>query len=413
MKKHLILTAALVVTVFSFAQKKEIKALEKAIKSTNFAEAKTLVSQLESMVGAMDGKMKDKYYLTAAKAFFANGSSTGDEVTKSLDLLSKYSNQNSSEISQFKKSIENDLLTKANGFYTGKQYEKAASAFENLYNVTKTDPTYLYYAASSAISGGNMDIALKQYIKLNELGYTGVENQYFATNKESGEKEVLIKSVRDSYIKIGTHENPGERKTESKVAEITKNIALIYADKGENDKALAAMQQAREANPDDSNLLVSEANLQYKLGNIKEYESLISQALVNDPNNAELTYNMAVLSNEAGNSAKAKELYLKAISIEPTSPKNINSYINLSALILDQEKTIVDVMNSLGTSAADNIKYDELKAQRMSLYQEAIPHLEKALEIDVSIQQVGITLSNIYSAIGEDAKAKALKEKYN
>ena len=119
MKKQLILAIALFVTVFSFAQKKEIKALEKAVKNNNYAEAKTLVTQLESMVSAMDDKLKDKFYLGAAKAYFADGSSTSKETLTAVETLNKISN-NSVEASQLKQAIENTLLTKANNFYKGK-----------------------------------------------------------------------------------------------------------------------------------------------------------------------------------------------------------------------------------------------------------------------------------------------------
>ncbi|WP_397362666.1 tetratricopeptide repeat protein [Olleya sp. R77988] len=409
MKKQLILAIALFVTVFSFAQKKEIKALEKAVKSNNYAEAKNLVGQLESMVGSMDDKLKNKYYLNAAKAYFANGSNTSQDIAKVRELLSNFGDKAPVEVAQLKRDIESDLITKANDLYTSKDFGKAAIAFENLYNVTKKDQAYLYYAAVSAINDQDMDGALKYYLQLKDLGYTGVATEYFATNKANGQEEVLAKNTRDNYIKIGTHENPGERITESKTAEITKNIALIYASKGENDKALAAMKEARDANPEDSNLLVSEANLHYKLGNNAKYEELINLALQKDPNNSDLLYNLAVLANDAGNKIKAKEFYTKSLSI---NPENVNTLTNLAALVLSEEQGLVDRMNNLGTSAADNRKYDELKSKRSNLYNEAIPYLEKVIKLKES-REVAITLANIYSAIGEDAKAKALREKYN
>ncbi|WP_054850802.1 lipopolysaccharide assembly protein LapB [Olleya sp. ITB9] len=407
MKKQLILAVALLVTVFSFGQKKEIKALEKAVKNNNYAEAKALVGQLESMEGAMDSKLKNKYNLAAAKAYFANGANTTTDLEKVSKYLEYFDENETPLVEDFKRVIENDLITKANDFYTGKQYGKAALAFENLYNVNKTEESYLYYAASSALNDQDMDGALKYYLKLNDLGYTGVETQYFAINKASGQEEIFNKSTRDNYVRIGTHISPGERTTESKSGEITKNIALIYAGKGEDDKALAAMKKAREANPEDSNLIVTEANLQYKLGNTEKYQELISLALQRDPNNADLLYNLAVLSNDSGDKVKAKEYYLKSLKL---NPENTNTLTNLAALVLSEEQSIIDQMNGLGTSAADNRKYDELKDKRTNLYKEAIPYLEKVLAINPENPDVKSTLASIYSAIGEDAKAKALRD---
>ncbi|WP_272023542.1 tetratricopeptide repeat protein [Olleya namhaensis] len=409
MKKQLILGIALLVSVSSIAQKKEIKALEKAVKNSNYAEAKGLVTQLQSMEGAMDSKLKDKYYLASAKAFFSNGSGSSKDITSAVSSLDKISST-TVEVSQFKQIIENDLISKANDFYTAKDFSKAASIFESLYNVKKSDQTYLYYAASSALQAQDMDTALGYYLQLNELGYTGVSTEYFAINSASGQEEVLPKETRDKFVKIGTHTNAGERTTESKSSEIIKNIALIYAEKGENDKALDAMKQAREANPEDSSLLVNEANLHYKLGNKDKYQALISEALANDPNNPDLLYNLAVLANDGGDKVKAKEYYTKSLSLKPN---NTNTLTNLAALVLSEEQDIVKVMNGLGTSAADNRKYDELKQKRTDLYKEAAPYLEKVLELKEDSVEVGLTLANIYSALGEDAKAKVLKEKYD
>ena len=38
-------------------------------------------------------------------------------------------------------------------------------------------------------------------------------------------------------------------------------------------------------------------------------------------------------------------------------------------------------MNSLGTSAADNKKYDELQEKRNAIYKDAVPYLEKLLKL--------------------------------
>lgn len=62
MKKQIIVALALTFSVFSFAQKKEVKAAEKAIKSNNFANAKTAISAAEKLISAMDDKTKAKFY---------------------------------------------------------------------------------------------------------------------------------------------------------------------------------------------------------------------------------------------------------------------------------------------------------------------------------------------------------------
>ena len=68
-------------------------------------------------------------------------------------------------------------------------------------------------------------------------------------------------------------------------------------------------------------------------------------------------------------------------------------------------------MNGLGTSKADDKRYDELREQRQNIYRKAIPYLSKALEIDAKSVSAAQTLMNIYSVLGETDKYKALKEK--
>ncbi|WP_299886578.1 tetratricopeptide repeat protein [uncultured Lacinutrix sp.] len=412
MKKQLILSLAVMVTFFSFAQKKELKMLEKAVKNNNYAEAKTAASGLESMVDSMDDKMKDKYYFNKAKAYFANGAGSNQDVMEAVKSLKnlKENTKYKSELAELNQLMQNDFLQKANTLYTNKKFKEAAMAFENLHSIVPTDDSYLYYAAVSAVNAQDFDLALKHYSKLKESGYTGVETVYYATNKETGEEEVLSKATRDLYVgKLKTHINPGTRETESRTAEITKNVALIYVNQGKTDKALAAIKDARDADPNDTALIITEANVQLKLGNNEAYSKLIKEATEKEPNNKDLLYNLGVLSAEAGNIDEAKAYYEKVITLDPNYA---NALTNIAALILEGENKIVKEMNGLGSSAKDDRRYDELKGKRQDLYKSAIPYLEKVLDLDNKNTDVVKTLMNIYSAINQNDKAKALKIKY-
>ena len=66
-------------------------------------------------------------------------------------------------------------------------------------------------------------------------------------------------------------------------------------------------------------------------------------------------------------------------------------------------------MNNLGTSSADNVKYEELKEKRQEMYRDVLPYLEKAKEQRPDGVEVIRTLMNIYSQLGEDAKFKDMK----
>ncbi|WP_158850893.1 tetratricopeptide repeat protein [Algibacter sp. L1A34] len=408
MKKQLIIALAISMGAFSFAQKKELKAVEKAIKSSDFAAAKAAATTAEGLLGAMDEKTKAKYYYLLGQALYANGKGSDADVASALENLTKAEGTYGAEITDLKQTISNGLLTKANTAYEKQDYSTASKYFEKSYRVKAKDTVYLYYAAATAVNVQEYDRALVLYDELKSLGYTGIQKQYFATNKETGEEEILDKATRDLYVKAKSHIKPGERMTESKKPEIVKNMALIYVSQGNDDKAIGALQEARAESPNDINLILSEANAHYKMGNIEKFQELLSKATELDPTNPELQYNLGVIAAESDHPVEAKAYYEKAIELDPTY---VNAYINISALVLAREEPLITEMNGLGSSKKDDLRYDELREERQNLYREAVPFLSKALEIDTENLSAAKTLMNIYNILGESDKAKGLKAK--
>lgn len=417
MKKQVVIYLALMFSVFTFAQKKEIKDAEKAIKSNNFAEAKAALQGAEALMSSMDEKTKAKFYFLKGQALYANGAGNDSEINEALEnfkLLSETEAQSgdsdlSAEANELKLSMSNAFIKKASDALEQKSYELSSINFEHAYRVSKSDTLYLFNAATVAVMGKNYDVALKIYDELLNLGYTGIAEELFATEIESGEEQSFSnETIRSLSVKAGTHANPRNVKTESRVGEMAKKVALIYVELGDNEKAIAAIERAKQSSPNDFNLIVSEANIQYKIGNKARYKELIAQAISINPNNVDLLFNLGVISAEEKDFDAAKEYYTKAIA---TDPKYINAKMYMVALILDQEQGIIDEMNKLGSSAADDKKYDALKESRQQLYKDAIPYLVDTMKIEPKNLSAVKTLMNIYSALGDDANYKAMKVK--
>jgi len=405
MKKLIVLVLLVTVSSMSFAQKSEVRDIERAIKDSNFADAKSAVASAEAMMGEMDDKLKAKFYFFKAQALFANGAGTDAEINEAILAFDKLKDLETSmgklkytdEANEIKDVMTRSFLEKANNAINNKNYKLAAQRFEKVYKMSPKDTLYLYYAASSAVNAQDYDNALSYYKQLKNMNYSGEKMNYYAINKETGEEEAFAsKDTRDFSVKAKMHTNPRQEKSESKKAEIVKNIALIYVSQGNDEKALAAMADARVENPDDLGLLLSEANVYLKMGNRDKFKALMEEATQKNPNNAELQYNLGVLAAEAGNREQAQKYYKKAIAIDPNYA---DAYTNLAVTILDGESEIVEEMNSLGTSAADNKKYDALKEERTKLYNDAIPYLEKALDLNKTNINAAKTLMNIYSVL--------------
>ena len=409
MKKQLVVALTLTISSFSFAQKKELKEAEKAIKNNNYAEAKAALSEAEGLMSSMDDKLKSKYYYLKAASLYAGGSGSNPDIKTALGDLENVTADYQTEAAELKTQMVQNFLTKGNDAYEKKDYSTSSKYFENAYRASTQDTLYLYYAAATAVSVQEYDRALTLYEELNTLGYEGVETQFVATNKETGEVETFNdQNMRDISVKAGTHIKPSTQKTDSKRPEIIKNIALIYISNGENEKAEAAMEEARKENPDDLNLLMSQANLYFKMGKTDKFKTAIEEAASKDPNNPELQFNLGVVAQESEDLEAAEKYYKKAIELDPTY---LNAEINLAALILGRETAIVEEMNGLGNSSADNKRYDELKEARTEVYKSATPYLENVLKQDPDNLEVSRTLMNIYSALGDTSKYQAMKAK--
>ncbi|WP_083191745.1 tetratricopeptide repeat protein [Formosa haliotis] len=360
------------------------------------------------MLSSIDEKYKSKYYFLQAEALYANGAGSEADVTKAIESLNNVDDSMKSEVVEFKQEMQNTFLVKANNDFKNKNYSAANKEFEQLYNIMPSDTTYLYYAAVSAVSDQDYDSALKHYIKLDELGYTGIETQYYATNISTNEEEVMSESQRDLFVKAKSHIKPGKRKTESKQAEITKNIALIYVSQGKNDEALEAVKKARQQDPENLDLLLTEANLYLELGETDKFKELMEAAVAKQPDNPNLHYNIGVISLKNKEFEAARTSFEKALQLKPDYA---DAALNESTTYIDEGNSLIEEMNSLGTSKADNQRYDELRAKKTSLFDKGAQVLEQYIAKNPNPEpNIYQQLINIYNAVGND-KAKDIQAK--
>jgi tetratricopeptide (TPR) repeat protein len=408
MKSYVVFVMALTLSFSAVAQKKEIKTATKELAKGNYEKAGVALDAAEAFLDSMEEKYKNQYYLQRSIYYFNNGEADISGILKSIDALKLVTGSAlKQDVEAQTQNLKAHLVNKGSALIDAQDYESSTDYFENAYKVSPSDTIYLFYAASTAVNAKLYDRSLSMYEKLRALNFTGIEDNFYATNKDTqGEELFPSKVVRDLSVKSKSHVNPRDEKSASKFPEIIKNMALIYVQNGDNEKALEAMAVARENDPENINLLLTEANVYYTMGNTMKFKELLEIAIQKDPNNPELQYNLGVISSEIEDFENSKKYYLKAIELKPNYT---NAYVNLAALILGQEESILDEMNALGSSAADDRKYDKLKEKRNQLYLDAIPHLENAMKFDPTNVQAAETLANIYSAVGDSEKYKEFK----
>ncbi|MEH6763055.1 MAG: tetratricopeptide repeat protein [Aequorivita antarctica] len=411
MKTRILITGLAFVSAISFAQKKEIKKAEKAIQSNEYSEALNYLSEAEPLLGTVDNDLKAQYYAAKGEALLGSGGSDYTKLKGAVEAFSKALEMDPKMEAQLAGPIQNlraALINSAVKDQTAGQYQMATDKLYTSYKLTK-DPSDLYYAASNAVNGKDYDSALKYYQMVLDSGFTGETEEFVATNKETGEVEAFeSENVRNIAVKSGQFIKPEKRVTESKKGEILRNMTLIYIENGDNEKAMGLMKDARAESPDDVYLMRADADMSYKMGDIARYNELMGKIVASDPENPEIYFNLGVGSAEIGNNEKAIEYYKKALELNPDYEAAL---INIAVLKLSGEDALVEEMNSLGNSRADNQKYDQLKQQRNDLYSDALPYLEKAFKLKPDSQEVVRTLMNIYGQLADDVKYKEMKAK--
>ena len=401
----------LLLPISLFAQKKELKSVDKLIQNEDYDSALQQLLASQSLVEGSELKYQAQYQFLAGKIY--SKQKQFGAAFEALALAKQLEAENGSskyiaEINILLNKVSNEAINQAVYENQNENFAVAADLLVMVYNVDQEQKDYLYYAASSAVNGGDFDRALKYYQELKDMNYSGSVEKFYATKSDTGEEIELSAETYVLFQKQKDYTNFRTEMTESKLPEIVKNIALIYVQQKRNDLAIGAIKEAREANPLDVGLILTEANLYIQLGDKEKFSDLMKEAIEKDPKNHILYFNLGVITADQGDRSKARSYYESAIELNPTYAA---SYLNLAALILDEEPEIVEKMNALGNSRADNLKYDQLKKERESLFLEAAPVLEKLNEIDPTNIEALTTLKNIFGTIGDDAKFKMMKAK--
>ena len=402
----------LILSLSVYGQKKELKAVVKLVESQDYDTALNQLLSLQPVVQDSELKYQAQYQFLAGKIY--GGKKDFIASFAAFDSARQLETENGSskhtvEIDKLMNDLSVEAINKAIQENQNENFTEAADLLILVYNIDKEkNLDYLYYAASSAVNGGDYDRALAYYQELRDLDYTGSVEKFYATENETGEEVELSAENYVLFKKLKEYSNFRTEMTESKLPEIIKNIALIYVQQKRNDLAIGAIKDARAVNPLDVGLILTEANLYIQLGDKQKFADLMKEAIEKDPNNHILYFNLGVITAEQGDRAKARSYYESAIELDPSYAA---SYLNLAALILDGEPELVEKMNSLGNSRADNIKYEQLQKQREGLFLEAVPVLENLTEIDPSNVEALTTLKNIFGTIGDAANFKKMKEK--
>ncbi len=244
-------------------------------------------------------------------------------------------------------------------------YTRALNYFEQAIDVSKTfnaiDTAAYYNASISALYGENYDKA-KQYFNL------------------------LIDW------------NYNEPK-------IYSSLSTVHLATKDTTKAVEIMSAGRQKYPTDFNLLIAETNMFLSMGQLNKALDNLKQAVVQDPQNPSIHFNVGVSYDQMGNFDEAKNAYLKAIEIDPAY---FDAYYNLGVLHANKAAEIINEANKL---AFNDPNYDGMKKQADEILGQALPYLEKASELMPTDKSTLIALKEVYTRLSLMDKLKEVNAK--
>ena len=423
MKKYIVFALALTLGFSAVAQKKELKTAKKALAKGDFEKAEIALDAAEVFLVSMEDKYKSQYYLSKSIFYSKRNPDLSinadfENLKKAIAALEFVTNPaDAKELQIQQQQLRAHLVNTGSLLLDKNDFMASSNYFESAYNISPSDTIYLYYAASTAVNAKQYDRSLSIYETLRALEFTGIEKVFYATNLKTNKQESFnSETLMSISVKAGTHANPSEEFSESKFPEIIKNIALIYMQNGDNDKALEALAVARAGDPNSSTLIISEANVYFKMGNMDKFRELLTLAVQNDPENPPLLLNLGLAYRDIGENDTAKDYFERVIKL---NPKLTTAHVEIANLIITSANEMGDKMNVLDdkifygkASRAEKKQFDEFKVKRNELLMEATKSLENSLVGDPDNVEYHKLLYQIFSKLGIEDKEEFHQAKY-
>ena len=363
MKKSIILLSFVLLSSSIYAQKAELTSAILSFRKQDIESAKSYIDAAEVKLnngGALKPKDLGKFWHHKGLVYYSLF-----DAGKDIYLLEAAANafKIDTEIdgSTYAKKSSNELVRCAIAFnnaafekYDAKDFSAALGLFESVVEINaydaigKVDTSNLYNASLMAVQANDSDKAIELFNKLIDL------------DPSNGDYHL---SLIQQFTKI------------------------------ENDEArFNAIKKGRELVPNHTGLIFEEVNYYLAQNNNDELLISLESAIIAAPENKILHFAKGSSLGSLKRYDEAKAAYLSAIALDADY---FDAYNNLGSLYLDQAIPLIDKMNNLGLSQADQKIYNSLKGQRNKLYKEAQPYLEEAVRINDSEIQLLNALKDV------------------
>lgn len=389
----------------SFAQKNELKELEKLVKRNNTSETTALLSTVEKMLPQATDDQKAAYYFFRTKNFINLANSGVDfnenrsKAIESINHLIKFENDTKSkkyttEVTELKNTLLAELVDDAIDTNRNKDYKKSSRLFEQAYNLSNLDTVYLYHAANDAVNAKDYDFAESKFKDLIKLKYDGKSQTYVATSQATGKVESFgfDRKARDLAVKNGSHTQPETIFNKSAKTSIYNNLTHILLNKENYSEAENYALTAYDLDKDNVNNLLNVLFLYYNTNRLDRYEEYAKKGVERFPQNEVLLYNLAVINMKNNQNEQATD-YLNKILL--LNKNNFDALKALGNLELQKDADITNKINALPNTTTSNKKRNDLMQEKRLVYTTTLDYYKKAQAINPKDESLNELITQI------------------
>lgn len=304
-----------------------------------------------------------------------------------------------------------------------KQYGNAAfeasKAFKKLMDIN--DPKFKDWAevanSLAPITIGAFNAGYDQYIARNYAG----AYQYFSTVKEMN--NVLKAKNQKTYVQDTTIlKSAGAAATEAGNIDgaiqaykelltlipspaVYSTLVRLYNKQNNGAEALKICEEGLAKYPKNQDLIIERLNFFLVEQKYVEGVSYLNSLLALDPTNGEALFikGLAYENEKMFNEDSAIVYYNKSIEVNKAKkpePAHAKPYNNIAAIYVKKSNNLLEQMNKLGTTAAEQKKYDAMDAEQKQWLQKAFPYLEQATKLHPDDPQIKKNYTNVKLKLG-------------
>lgn len=395
----------LLVCSSSFAQKNELKELEKLVNKNNTTETSALLSSIEKMLPEATDDQKVAYYFFKTKNYINLANSGVDfkenraKAIESINQLIKFENETKSkkyttEVIDLKNTLLAELVDEAINSNKNKDYKKSSRLFEQAYNLNNLDTIYLYNAANDAVNAKDFDFAESKYKELVKLNFDGKSETYIATSQINGKIESfgIDKKARDLAIKNGSHTQPETIFNKSVKPNIYTNLAQILINKENYSEGENYAVTAYNLDKSNINNLLNLLYMYNDTNRLYKFEEYANKGLEQFPNNEILLYNLAIVNIKKNQNQQAID-YLNKILI--LNEKHFDALKALGNLELQKDAEVTNKINALPNTTASNKQRNELMQEKKQVYKNTLEYYQKAKKVNPNEESLNELITQI------------------